>query len=280
MHDVCGLNPAYGFEYNGSFFFAPRYLSHIYMIAFDKDDWDEARRARELFDVLVREAAAEGYGEYRAHLDCMDLVAEQYDFNDGAMGRFNARIKAALDPEGTPFAGQTGDLAGRNAVVAVEGDGACPMSTEVLFAGELASVSDLEMARALESLNMPCGRLTIAVVAVPHRVLGYGLPFCGVALIEQPHDELERDAQRRACRVAATAPECVRVEHLVVGGWRDLVCHVERRGYDEVVVWEPPSRLVDRWLVGRTGWSIERGTPRLACGDDVVGEELAQRHTS
>ena len=98
----------YGFEYNGSFSFAPRYLSHVYMIAFDRDDWDEAQRAQELVEVLVRDGAAEGYGEYRAHVDFMDLIAEQYDFNDGAMSRFNARIKGALDPQGILSPGKQG----------------------------------------------------------------------------------------------------------------------------------------------------------------------------
>jgi 4-cresol dehydrogenase (hydroxylating) len=55
----------YGFEYNGSFFFAPRYLSHIF-------------------------------------------IAQQYGFNDGAMGRFNARIKSALDPGGILSPGKQG----------------------------------------------------------------------------------------------------------------------------------------------------------------------------
>jgi 4-cresol dehydrogenase (hydroxylating) flavoprotein subunit len=98
----------YGFEYNGSFFLAPRYLSHVFVIAFDKDDWEEAERAKELCAVLVREGAAEGYGEYRTHLAFMDLVAEQFDFNDGAMRRFNARIKAALDPHGVLSPGKQG----------------------------------------------------------------------------------------------------------------------------------------------------------------------------
>ena len=95
-------------EYNGSFFFAPRYLSHMFMITFDMDDWHEARPATVLLDVLVGDAAAEAYGEYRAHLAHMGLIAQQYDLNDGAMGRFDARIKAALDPLGVLSPGKHG----------------------------------------------------------------------------------------------------------------------------------------------------------------------------
>jgi 4-cresol dehydrogenase (hydroxylating) len=94
-------------EYNGSFF-APRYLSHVYMLAYDKDDWDEAQRAKELVEVLVRDGAAEGYGEYRAQIDFMDVIADRYGCNDGAMGRFNARIKEALDPQGILSPGKQG----------------------------------------------------------------------------------------------------------------------------------------------------------------------------
>jgi hypothetical protein len=133
----------------------------------------------------------------------------------------------------------------------------CPMSVDVLLAGEFTSAPEVEVAHALRSVHGRCACLTVAVVAVPHRLLGYGLPFCGAALIDQMQDGLERDAQRRACRVACMAPDGVRVQHLVVAGWRDLARHVERRGYD-VVVWEPPGRWLDRRLVRRAPWSIEQ----------------------
>ena len=54
------------------------------MVLFDTQNEEQARGAYDACGVLVREAAKQGYGEYRAHLDFMDLAAEQYCFNDHA----------------------------------------------------------------------------------------------------------------------------------------------------------------------------------------------------
>jgi hypothetical protein len=59
---------------------------------------------------LVRGCAKLGYGEYRAHLDFMDLAADQHAFNEHAYRRFCETVEDALDPNGNPGAAQVGDL--------------------------------------------------------------------------------------------------------------------------------------------------------------------------
>lgn len=86
----------------------PRSLAYICLVPFDTTDEKQSRGAFELCEVLVRRTAEAGYGEYRAHVRLMDLIAEQYDFNDHAYRRFNQRIKDALDPNGILSPGKQG----------------------------------------------------------------------------------------------------------------------------------------------------------------------------
>jgi 4-cresol dehydrogenase (hydroxylating) len=63
---------------------------------------DEAQVKRS-FDTareMIRQFGAAGYGEYRAHIDLMDLAAEQYSCGDHAYRRFVEKIKDAVDPQG------------------------------------------------------------------------------------------------------------------------------------------------------------------------------------
>ena len=77
-----------------------RSFIHITMVLFDTANEQQARGAYETSKLLVQEAAKQGYGEYRAHLDFMDLAADQYSFGDHAYRRFTETIKDAVDPNG------------------------------------------------------------------------------------------------------------------------------------------------------------------------------------
>jgi 4-cresol dehydrogenase (hydroxylating) len=81
---------------------------HVTMTPFDLRDEAQTQTAYDVTKELVVKAAAAGYGEYRAHLDFMDLASEQYGFNNHAYRRFNETIKDALDPNGILAPGKQG----------------------------------------------------------------------------------------------------------------------------------------------------------------------------
>ena len=75
---------------------------------FNLSDEEQVRRVYNAIKMLVRDAGEHGYGEYRAHLDFMDLAADQYSFNDHAYRRFCETIKDAVDPNGILSPGRHG----------------------------------------------------------------------------------------------------------------------------------------------------------------------------
>lgn len=77
-------------------------------LTFDVTDHDVTDRAYGALKRLVREGAEHGYTEYRAHIDLMDLVADQLSFNDHAYRRFAEAIKDAVDPAGVIAPGRNG----------------------------------------------------------------------------------------------------------------------------------------------------------------------------
>jgi 4-cresol dehydrogenase (hydroxylating) flavoprotein subunit len=104
-----GLVQGVGLDYTaGNLVINARSYVNINQMVFDTKDEQQTRGAYDTAKLLVREAAKAGYGEYRAHLDFMDLAAEQYGFGDHAYLRFVEKIKDAVDPQGILAPGKQG----------------------------------------------------------------------------------------------------------------------------------------------------------------------------
>ncbi len=69
---VSGRVREYGFDYMGLFAIGWRELHHVTVIVYNKNNPDERQKLDELFNLMVDEAASEGYGEYRTHIRYMD----------------------------------------------------------------------------------------------------------------------------------------------------------------------------------------------------------------
>uniref|UniRef100_A0A0B7KR11 FAD-binding PCMH-type domain-containing protein n=1 Tax=Bionectria ochroleuca TaxID=29856 RepID=A0A0B7KR11_BIOOC len=98
----------FGFDYMGTFVVGWRELHHIVCLTFDKSDPKQRKKAHRCIELLIDDAAAEGYGEYRTHLCFMDQIASVYNWNGGASLKFNETLKDALDPKGILAPGKSG----------------------------------------------------------------------------------------------------------------------------------------------------------------------------
>jgi 4-cresol dehydrogenase (hydroxylating) len=74
-------------------------------ILFDRNDADEAAKARKCFAELVHRFGAEGYGLYRTNIAFMDTAAKVYGPTQRSVNR---RLKQALDPKGILAPGKSG----------------------------------------------------------------------------------------------------------------------------------------------------------------------------
>ena len=108
---VSGMLGKFGLDYSAAIIGQPRCFLHICLVVFDTKDEAQTKRAYDASKALVAEAAKHGYGEYRAHLDFMDLALEQYDFNNHALRRFNETAEGRARSERHSLARQAGDLA-------------------------------------------------------------------------------------------------------------------------------------------------------------------------
>jgi 4-cresol dehydrogenase (hydroxylating) len=102
------LYSKFGMDYHASFAMGDRSLTNVNQILYNKDNPDMMGRVDAMFRALVADASAHKYGEYRTHIEYMDLVADSYDFNDHALRRLNERVKDALDPNGIVAPGKSG----------------------------------------------------------------------------------------------------------------------------------------------------------------------------
>ncbi|MET4639257.1 FAD-binding oxidoreductase [Mycetocola sp. 2940] len=77
-------------------------------MSFDKNNEAHVKATFDTVRQLIVELGEQGYGEYRAHLDVMDLASDQYSFGDHAYRRFTEAIKDAVDPKGILSPGRHG----------------------------------------------------------------------------------------------------------------------------------------------------------------------------
>ena len=97
-----------GQDYYTTFTIGRRHINNVNLLLYDRDDIEMVTRVKSLFTRLVDVARAEGYAEYRGHIDFMDMIADTYDFNDHALRRLNDKVKKTLDPNNIIAPGRNG----------------------------------------------------------------------------------------------------------------------------------------------------------------------------
>jgi 4-cresol dehydrogenase (hydroxylating) flavoprotein subunit len=102
------LNERHGVPDYAGIVLLPRTALHISTLVFDTTDERRTRAAYDAYGDMVVELAKAGYPVYRTNIQHMDLVAEQFDFNDHAQRRLNEKLKDLFDPNGILSPGKQG----------------------------------------------------------------------------------------------------------------------------------------------------------------------------
>lgn len=95
-------------DYAAQFIIGLREMHHISLFMYDTQDPASKQETLELTKLLIREAAAEGYGEYRTHNALMDDVMATFNWGNGALLKFHESLKDALDPNSIMAPGKSG----------------------------------------------------------------------------------------------------------------------------------------------------------------------------
>ena len=103
-----GRAEEYGRDYCTQIVLGGKSIIHLGLLCFDTADPEDQRKTFELCEALTRDCAAAGYGEYRTHNSLMDDIAATFNWNAGALARFNNKLKDALDPNGILAPGKSG----------------------------------------------------------------------------------------------------------------------------------------------------------------------------
>lgn len=97
-----------GYDFWPSVYVINRSMMFLCVLNYDRFDQESIaaayRVAREAYPVL----AEAGYLPYRGNIRFMDMMQDQYDWNDHAMRRFVESLKDALDPDGILSPGKQG----------------------------------------------------------------------------------------------------------------------------------------------------------------------------
>jgi FAD/FMN-containing dehydrogenase len=96
------------FPYLVGILFLHRALLHISTLFFDTKDERQTRAAYDAYAEMASELAGMGYPVYRTNIQCMDLIADTFDWGNHAQRRLNELLKDTLDPNGILSPGKQG----------------------------------------------------------------------------------------------------------------------------------------------------------------------------
>lgn len=98
----------HGFDFHAGFHLYPHHMIHLNLLYFDNTSNSQKKAAELCFFELLASARKHGYSEYRTHLNFMDAVSDQFDFNDHIHRRFVGQLKDCIDPNGILAPGKCG----------------------------------------------------------------------------------------------------------------------------------------------------------------------------